>query len=231
MLCEPGTYDIQDRILGCYIDYNTLQVFNPQVSEQEPSRGLAFISFSFVFDQLSFHRRIIVGMISQKRGCVSFPQATTVSETFFYNGHGVLHGTAINGLTWSGNTYALQQYGGDQSIVLADTVERSKCKGVVVDDEINGDSDWRVRTTHARQTLRLDNAENLEFDFSGRLLFGFIDEVTYSVAYSDGAAMVQHGARTPRGTTVRIEFEKATSATVTVDVVQCPYTPGAPDAR
>ena len=24
-----GTYDIQDRILGCYIDYNTLDIFNP----------------------------------------------------------------------------------------------------------------------------------------------------------------------------------------------------------
>ena len=24
-----GTYDIQDRVLGCYIDYNTLDIFNP----------------------------------------------------------------------------------------------------------------------------------------------------------------------------------------------------------
>jgi hypothetical protein len=62
-----------------------------------------------------------------------------------------------------------------------------------------------------------------------RLLFGWIDEVTYSVTYDDGATMVQHGARPPKGLTVRIEFEKATSATVVVDVVQCPAGPSGPD--
>ena len=45
LLCEPGTYDIQDRILGCYIDYNTLQVFNPQVRTRAFKRPCFHISF------------------------------------------------------------------------------------------------------------------------------------------------------------------------------------------
>ncbi len=54
--------DIQDRVLGCYIDYNTLQIFNPK--------------------------------------------QTTVQDTFFYNGHSVLHGSAMRGLIYRDNTCA-----------------------------------------------------------------------------------------------------------------------------
>ena len=49
---------------------------------------------------------------------------------------------------------ALQNYGGDLSIVLADTVSRQQCQGVDIDDEINGDANWRVRYAERRlQTL------------------------------------------------------------------------------
>ena len=54
--------DIQDRVLGCYIDYNTLQIFNPK--------------------------------------------QTTVQDTFFYNGHSGLHGSAMRGLIYRDNTCA-----------------------------------------------------------------------------------------------------------------------------
>ena len=37
-------------------------------------------------------------------------------------------------------------------------------------------------------------------------------------------------SRAPVGTTVRVEFEEPTSATVVVDVVQCPWDPRGPDA-
>ena len=49
-------------MLGCYIDYNTLQIFNPK--------------------------------------------QTTVQDTFFYNGHSVLHGSAMRGLIYRDNTCA-----------------------------------------------------------------------------------------------------------------------------
>ena len=62
LTCAPAD-DIQDRVLGCYIDYNTLQIFNPK--------------------------------------------QTTVQDTFFYNGHSVLHGSAMRGLIYRDNTCAL----------------------------------------------------------------------------------------------------------------------------
>merc|ERR1712224_758077 len=115
-----GTHAMKDRVLGCYIDYNTLDIFNPN--------------------------------------------SVTVSDTFFYNGHAVLHGhpgagvaphyqKGFTGLRFEGNTYALQKYGGKQSIVLAeipDALEKGSCQGVVIKDEINGDSDWRVKQTTFR---------------------------------------------------------------------------------
>ena len=53
-----------------------------------------------------------------------------------------------------GTADALQNYGGDLSIVLADTVSRQQCQGVDIDDEINGDANWRVRYAQRRlQTL------------------------------------------------------------------------------
>ena len=88
--------------------------------------------------------------------------------------------------------------------------------------------DWRVFTTRARLTQRLEpdatlSASSLVFDFSDRLLFNWIDEVMYSVTFDDGEAIVGHAARTSVNTTVRVDFDAATAATVTVEVTQCPY--------
>ena len=61
-----------------------------------------------------------------------------------------------------GTADALQNYGGDLSIVLADTVSRQQCQGVDIDDEINGDANWRVRYAERRlETLDLSSLSSV----------------------------------------------------------------------
>lgn len=155
------------------------------------------------------------------------PSNLIVQNTFFLNGHTVLWGAGFSGLIFKENIYHLGDgvHGGKDSVVVSKErpVNRSWCRGVFIEDEINADEDWRVRSTRARLSLTLRNRRLYTFNFSKYLLFPWIDEVTYSVTFSNRSKFLKHGARDPNGTAVTIEFEGRTDATVTVDVTQCPY--------
>jgi hypothetical protein len=160
-----------------------------------------------------------------------------------YNGHAVLHGhpgagahKGFTGLRFEGNTYALQNYGGKQSIVLAETpdaLEKGSCQGVVIKDEINGDSDWRVKQT----TFTLSKTvvgSTTTFEFADYLLFPWIDQVQYSVEYSRNDAVPSATASTDHGedgTTVTVRTANMNGSVVHVTATQCPYTPGAPNRK
>ena len=160
-----------------------------------------------------------------------------------YNGHAVLHGhpgagahKGFTGLRFEGNTYALQNYGGKQSIVLAETpdaLEKGSCQGVVIKDEINGDSDWRVKQT----TFTLSKTvvgSTTTFEFADYLLFPWIDQVQYSVEYSRNDAVPSATASTDHGedgTTVTVRTDNMNGSVVHVTATQCPYTPEAPNRK
>ena len=162
-----------------------------------------------------------------------------------YNGHAVLHGhpgerpgrlKGVTGLRVEGNIYALQNYGGKQSIVLAETpdaLEKDSCQGVVIKDEINGDSDWRVKQT----TFTLSKTvvgSTTTFEFADYLLFPWIDQVQYSVEYSSSDAVPSATASTDHsedGTTVTVRTVNMNGSIVHVTATQCPYAPKAPNRK
>ena len=63
------------------------------------------------------------------------PKSVLVQGNFFYNTHAVLVGARVTQLVMRENTYSLNQYGGNASIVISNG---ATCEHVTVEDEING---------------------------------------------------------------------------------------------
>lgn len=149
-----GAYDIQDRIVNCYLDYSVLQILNPK----------------FVLCQ----------------------------GNFFYNSHTVLVGDSLEGFVMRENIYSMNDFGGNESIVLRPSAGRSHvdgekfspaCHSVVVEDEIDAEQDSRahfVYETSAKKSLYQSNATQWVFDFSAELLLPRIDHVSYSLVLDEG---------------------------------------------
>ena len=148
-----GAYDIQDRIVNCYLDYSVLQILNPK----------------FVLCQ----------------------------GNFFYNSHTVLVGDALEGFVMRENIYSMNDFGGNESIVLQPSAGQSRsgekfspsCHSVVVEDEIDAEQDSRahfVYETSARKSLYQSNATQWVFDFSAELLLPRIDHISYSLVLDEG---------------------------------------------
>ena len=85
-------------------------------------------------------------------------------------------------------------------------------------------------TCGARFSHALAGQTTFKFDFSGELLFPWIDSVSYSVIYDGplkGDSTPAHFARTPVGKTVLVEFAHAfadggaSNVTVHMEVAQC----------
>eukprot|EP00927_Polykrikos_kofoidii_P005009 TRINITY_DN11991_c0_g1_i4.p1 TRINITY_DN11991_c0_g1~~TRINITY_DN11991_c0_g1_i4.p1 ORF type:complete len:550 (-),score=51.88 TRINITY_DN11991_c0_g1_i4:106-1755(-) len=157
------------------------------------------------------------------------PSFTVVADTFFLNSHTILRGSQIKGVTFQGNIYSSENQWGHTGIsnieLVGDFKQGARCDNVVVNREIQAPQyspSWKLRTTRARLVMHKTNAKWIHFDFSSLLLFPWIDEITYSVTFDSGAPLRVHGALPSEGTTVSVRFHARTSATVTMDVVQCP---------
>jgi hypothetical protein len=157
------------------------------------------------------------------------PAYTVVADTFFLNAHTILRGSQLKGVQFRGNIYtSANQWGhpGNSNIELVgDFRQGARCDNVVIDDEIQATQyspSWKLRTTRARLVKHVTDSNFITFDFSSLLLFPWIDEITYSVTFDHGAPLRQHGAEPSDGATVSVRFGAWTSATVTMDVVQCP---------
>jgi hypothetical protein len=181
-----GSYDIQDRIINCYLDYSQLVITEPK----------------FVLAQ----------------------------GNFFYNAHTVLAGDALHGLVMRENVYSLNDYGGDESIVLQPSSSGSgggglpTCSKVVVEDDIDAEQSTaphHIRATSARQSLYQQNATDWAFNFSATLLLPRIDDVAYSLVLDEGQPLVLHAARAPQGRVVHVNTASPVSGTVTMSVSQC----------
>ena len=77
-----------------------------------------------------------------------------------------------------------------------------------------------VTTTTARLSLTM--SKEFTFELGSRLLFGWIDTVSYEVTIDmpPPAAFTPHRARTPVGTTVTVDFAEPVNATVTLTATQ-----------
>ena len=127
---------------------------------------------------------------------ITNPKFVLAQGNFFYNTHAVLTGNRIQGLVMRENIYSMDQYGGNQSIVLASTGAVT-CSAVVVEDDINGQQNSQPVTilqTSATQSLYQKSSTEWGFDFSSRLVFSEIDQIEYSVTLDQDSPLVMHAA-------------------------------------
>ena len=170
----------QNRLLGCYLDYNTLDMYDPS--------------------------------------------AVVVESSFFLATHAVIHAVhgRIDGLVMRYNSYTTPR-----SVVLDGPF--TSVKGVVISDEMGA----ATSTTSTKELTQSFGASakplRFDFEFADELLFGWIDDVKYTVTMTSGFA--HHVARPPNGTSVAVELalvdalggasqSQSLSATVRMTVAQ-----------
>ncbi len=176
------------------------------------------------------------------------PRFVLVQGTFFYNAHTVLVGDSLTGFVMRENIYSLNEYGGNESVVLLPSLSSLagvggssstsagsstrtprdttvSCSKVVIEDEIDGQQatglNHTIRLTSARKSLYRANATEWAFDFSSTLLLPRIDDVMYSLVLDDGQPLPMHAARAPDGAAVTVTTSEPVSGTVTMAVSQC----------
>ena len=149
----------QNRLLGCYLDYNTLDMYDPS--------------------------------------------SVVVESSFFLATHAILHAGAkgtIDGLVMRYNSYTTPQ-----SVVLDGAF--TSAKGVVISGEMGA---AKSTTATKELTRSFDAAQarggalRFDFDFADELLFGWIEDVKYTVTMKSGFA--HHVARPANGTSVVVEL-------------------------
>ena len=162
----------QNRLLGCYLDFNTLLITHPVNVFVE---GGFFLDTNAVL-QSTEDSKLIDGLVFRDN---DFRNINVPS-------------IEINGSFSAGGCFDIQ----DERSVTAPT----------------------VRTSRARQSMRLEKATVFSFDFD-ELLLPVIEEVMYSVTI-EGTGFPRHAARAPNGTKVTIELDEPITGAVTVEVVQ-----------
>ena len=201
-----GSYGIQDRIVDCYLDYNSLDIVQPSAIT---------VKNTFFLDT---HANIYPDP-SAGGGWNPRPKTPYIEAVVFRE-----------------NTYSLGKYGGNESIVVVQSgdfplITAGQCKRFVSEDEITlGTALKKLRTTRATQTRYQKNATVWTFDFSDMLIFPWIDTiVSYTVMLPRATPgfsppLVQHAAEMPQGSgkaVAVVRLSKAVDATVTVVVAQC----------
>jgi hypothetical protein len=200
-----GTYDIQDRLLGCYLDYNYLAILHPTQ---------IIVEQTFFLDT-NAHLS---------------PYVSDGAGVWRPGGSGPL----IAATVFRDNTFSLGQaksWGVNKTIVLdlpqggfappgRPPFTKSQCRQVVIESSLSQET-GTVISTRARLSLTHENATDWVLDFKDILLLPWIDEVMYSIALAPGTPLVQHAAEQPSGTAVRVRTSSPVTATVTVDVAQC----------
>lgn len=167
----------QNRLLGCYLDYNTLDMYDPS--------------------------------------------SVVVESTFFLATHAIIHAVQgnIDGLVMRYNSYTTAQ-----SVVLDGTF--TSAKGVVISDEMGAAKSTRS-TKEITQSIWSAKPLRFDFDFADKLLFGWVEDVKYTVTMKSG--FVHHVARPSNGTSVAVEVvlvdalgtpAQSQSATVRMTVAQ-----------
>jgi len=200
-----GSYAIQDRVIDCYLDYNSLDLVQPSAIT---------VKNTFFLDTKA---RI-------------FPDPSVSSAWTPKPKH-----PSIEAVVFRENTYNLGDWGGNESIVIvegsdvADKITPAQCQRFVVEDEISL-SPKKLRQTRATQTLWQPNATEFRFDFSEQLIFPWIDTiVSYTVMLPRSvegfaAPLVQHAAEMPQGSgeaVAVVQLSESSDATVTIEVAQC----------
>eukprot|EP00729_Bicosta_minor_P008734 gene8734-4701_t len=195
-----GSYNIQDRILGCYLDYNYLQIVQPYMITVENT------FFYYTNARL-------------------FPDPNATPKSWRPAGDS----PRIEAVVFSENTYFLgkaSSWGANQTMVVvppanpATPFVASMCSDFVVKGELSVERGTLLQT-QATLTQRMVNTAKMTFDFGPLLLFPWIEQVTYSLSFANGEQLVQHAAMEPEGTSVDIVTASPTTATVTVSVAQC----------
>lgn len=202
-----GSYGIQDRIIDCYLDYNSLDLVQPSATT---------VKNNFFLDTKA---RI-------------FPDPSISTAWTPKPKH-----PSIEAVVFRENTYNLGQWGGNESIVVVssegddiiDQITPAQCQRFIVEDEISL-SPKKLRQTRATQTLWQKNATEFRFDFSKQLIFPWIDTIvqyTVMLPRTQGhwkAPLVQHAAEMPQGSgeaVAVVRLSESSDATVTIEVAQC----------
>ena len=210
-----GSYGIQDRIIDCYLDYNSLDLVQPSATT---------VKNTFFLDT----KARIFPDPSSSTAWSPKPKQPSIEAVVFRE-----------------NTYNLGEWGGNESIVVVssegddvtDKITPAQCQRFVVEDEISL-SPAKLRQTRATQTLWQRNATEFRFDFSKQLIFPWIDTIvqyTVMLPRAQGqwkAPLVQHAAEMPQGSgeaVAVVRLSEPSDATVTIEVVQCVSAPGSGD--
>ncbi len=153
-------------------------------------------------------------------------QTVSIEDGFFLGGSQVVleadgKSSVIDGLSIRGNQFL---YGGSEPILSLDEShgEFVTVKQMVVRDNLVQSGHIYVEP-RASDSITQSDSTQFVFDFKGQLLFDTdrieIAWIEYTVQYNDDS-FTPHALRRPNGTTVIVEFEKPTSATVYVTVDQ-----------
>ena len=143
--------------------------------------------------------------------------------TLTHNSHTTITGktSTIDGLSIQRNQFL---YGGSEAILALDESAGTftEVKQMIVRDNLIQSGHTYVQP-RISQSITQSNSAIYQFDFKGQVLFNpsvipfaWID---YSVEYNDNS-FTPHALRRPNGTTIIVEFEKPTSASVYVTVDQ-----------
>jgi hypothetical protein len=196
-----GSYGIQDRIVSCYLDYNSLDIIQPSAIT---------VKNTFFLDT----KARLFPDPSNSTAWNPRPKQPSIEAVVFRE-----------------NTYNAGQWGGNESIVIvsSDKIAPAECKRFVAEDELSL-SPQKLRQTRATQTLWQANATEFRFDFSEQLIFPWIDTIvqyTVMLPRSHGAwtaPLVQHAAEMPQGSgeaVAVVRLSAPSDATVTIEVAQC----------
>ena len=179
---------------------------------------------------------------------IADPTEIVVTDTFFINAYTVLVSgmPLIRNFEMRQNTYVCpgavgpaclstrtvhhrQSEGDPAAPKLRPNFTQALTSGLSITDELVMPSNTTdmaagdvgtVTTTTARLSLTM--SKEFTFELGSRLLFGWIDTVSYEVTIDmpPPAAFTPHRARTPVGTTVTVDFAEPVNATVTLTATQ-----------
>ena len=217
----------------------------PHIDHHQTGAGISITSDGW-------QSRLVNNYLDGSLLIIADPIETIVTNTFFINAYTVLvsgvpimrnfemtkntyvcpslDGPFVNGTGCLGTqTVHLQQSEGNGGAHLRPNFTQAVTSGVSITGELvmpPNTTDMTARdvgtvtTTTARLSLNLSKV--FTFELGSRLLFGWIDTVSYEVTIDmpPPAAFTPHRARTPVGTTVTVDFAEPVNATVTLTATQ-----------
>ena len=194
-----GSYGIQDRIVDCYLDYNSLDLIEPSAITVQNTFFLDTGAKLYPDPAWS--------------GYNPRPKTPSIEAVVFRE-------NTYNLGEWGGNASIVVINTGAYPAMTP-----AQCKRFVVEDELSLNPET-LRATRATQTLWQKNASVFTFDFSDQLVFPWIDTiVSYTVMLPrEINTNVQHAAEMPAGSgaaTAVVRLSAAVDATVTIEVAQC----------